>query len=98
MKQISAKEVEKLLNQGKKLNLIDVREADEVAQGKIPGVMNIPLGLLDVRMFELDKSKEYIMVCRSGARSGLATQFLQDQGFNAVNMRGGMIHWEGKVI
>ncbi|MEH7331771.1 rhodanese-like domain-containing protein [Neobacillus drentensis] len=97
MKQMTPIEVETLLNEGKKLNIIDVREVDEVAAGKIPGTVNIPLGLVEYRMHELDKSKEYIIVCRSGARSGRATQFLKSYGFNVINMTGGMLAWEGKV-
>ncbi|MBM4763041.1 rhodanese-like domain-containing protein [Bacillus sp. B15-48] len=97
MKAIPAKKVETLLNEGKKLNMIDVREVDEVVAGKIPGAVNIPLGLIEFRLHELDKSKEYIIVCRSGARSGQATQFLDYHGFNAVNMTGGMLSWEGAI-
>jgi rhodanese-related sulfurtransferase len=97
MKQMTAKEVETLLNQGKKLNIIDVREVKEVAEGKIPGAINIPLGLVEFRMNELDKYKEYIMVCRSGGRSGRASQFLESYGFTVINMAGGMLTWEGKV-
>ena len=48
-------------------------------------------------MNELDKSKEYIMVCRSGGRSGRASQFLESYGYNVINMTGGMLAWEGKV-
>ncbi|MGM9926041.1 MAG: rhodanese-like domain-containing protein [Bacillus sp. (in: firmicutes)] len=97
MKEISPKEVETLLNEGKNINLIDVREVDEVEAGHIPSAVNIPLGLLEFRMHELDKSKEYIMVCRSGGRSGRATQFLENQGYNVINMTGGMLAWEGKT-
>lgn len=97
MKQMTVKEVETLLNEGKNLNIIDVREVDEVSTGKISGSVNIPLGLVEFRMHELDKGKEYIMVCRSGARSGRATQFLEEHGFNVINMTGGMLAWEGKV-
>lgn len=97
MKEITANELESLLNKGQHLNIIDVREVNEVAAGKIPGAVNIPLGLIEFRMHELDKSKEYIMVCRSGGRSGRATQFLESQGFNVINMTGGMLSWDGKV-
>jgi rhodanese-related sulfurtransferase len=97
MKQMSAKEVEALLNRGKKLNIIDVREVNEVASSKIPGAVNMPLGLVEFRMNELDKLKEYIMVCHSGGRSGRAAQFLEYYGFNVINMAGGMLDWEGKV-
>ncbi|KKB38064.1 rhodanese-like domain-containing protein [Bacillus thermotolerans] len=97
MKELTAKEVEQMLNEGKDLNIIDVRETDEVAAGKIPGAENIPLGLLEFRMHELDPSKEYVMVCRSGGRSGRAVQFLESRGFQVINMSGGMLSWEGKT-
>lgn len=97
MKKMNAKEVETLLNEGKKLDIIDVREVDEVAAGKIPSAVNIPLGLVEFRMHELDKSKEYIMVCRSGGRSGRASELLESRGFKVINMTGGMLSWEGKV-
>ena len=97
MKEITAKEVQQRIDNGEALNLIDVREVDEVQAGHIPGITHIPLGLLEFRTHELDKSKPYIMVCRSGGRSGQATQYLQSQGFDVTNMSGGMLSWEGKV-
>lgn len=97
MKEITANEVQQLIDQGKKLNLIDVREVNEVQAGHIPDVMHIPLGLLEFRLHELNKNESYIMVCRSGARSGRATQLLEDNGFDASNMAGGMLAWEGTV-
>ncbi|WP_026561182.1 rhodanese-like domain-containing protein [Bacillus sp. J37] len=97
MKQFTAKEVENMLTQGQNVNIIDVREVEEVEAGKIPGVIHIPLGLLEFRMNELDKTKEYIMVCRSGGRSGRACQFLESYGFNVINMTGGMLDWEGET-
>ncbi|UPM53795.1 rhodanese-like domain-containing protein [Gottfriedia acidiceleris] len=97
MKEITAIELENELKTGKIVNIIDVREVDEVAAGKILEAIHIPLGLIEFRLHELDKSKEYIIVCRSGARSGRATEFLQSHGFNAKNMVGGMLTWEGNV-
>lgn len=97
MKQMTAKEVEELLNQGKNLNIIDVREVKEVAAGKIPGAVNISQGLLEFRMHELDKSKEYTLVCHSGGRSAQASRYLESYGFNVINMVGGMLAWEGKM-
>lgn len=97
MKEMTAKEVEVLFNEGEQLNIIDVRETDEVAAGNILGVINIPLGLVEFRMHELDKSKEYIMVCRSGGRSGRASQILESHGYRVINMKGGMLSWEGTV-
>lgn len=97
MKEISATEVESFLSAGKHLNIIDVRETDEIVTGIIPGSVHIPLGLVEYRMQDLDKSKEYILVCRSGARSSKAVNFLESHGFNVINMSGGMLSWEGKI-
>ncbi|MBT2690735.1 rhodanese-like domain-containing protein [Bacillus sp. ISL-47] len=95
MKTLTVKEVEQKLAAGEKLNIIDVREVDEVKEGKIPSAIHIPLGLIEFRMHELDKNKEYVMVCRSGNRSGLAARFLEGQGFSVINMLGGMMNWDG---
>jgi len=97
MKEISTIEVQRRLEVGEKLNLIDVREVAEVQGGHIPGIVNIPLGLLEFRMHELDKNTPYIIVCRSSARSGQATAFLQAQGYDVTNMVGGMLAWEGEI-
>ncbi|MGE6514938.1 rhodanese-like domain-containing protein [Lysinibacillus sphaericus] len=97
MKEISAKEVQQALEQGRVLKLIDVRELDEVESGHIPGIIHIPLSLLEFRMHELNKNEAYVMVCRSSARSGRAAQYLRSRGFDVTNMIGGMLAWEGEV-
>lgn len=97
MKTIEPEEVEAKLSSGQPLDIIDVREVEEVQTGKIPTAVNIPLGLLEFRMNELDKSKEYIVVCHAGGRSARAVQFLESQGYNVTNMNGGMLEWEGKT-
>ncbi|RXI96353.1 rhodanese-like domain-containing protein [Anaerobacillus alkaliphilus] len=94
MRELTTEQVKKIVNP----TIIDVREAVEVAAGKIPGSLNIPLGLLEFRIQELDKTKEYIIVCRSGARSGIATKYLESHGYKVFNMVGGMIEWEGNVV
>ena len=95
MKEMTTNEVKELMNKDEKLNVIDVRETDEVKTGKIPNAIHIPLGLLEFRMHELDKSKEYIMVCRSGGRSFKASQLLESHGYSVINMAGGMLEWDG---
>ena len=97
MKSISTEELQAKIEAGEAVNLIDVREVDEVDSGHIPGIVNIPLGLLEFRMHELDKNQHYYLVCRSGGRSGQATMFLESQGFNVTNMTGGMLDWAGEV-
>ncbi|MGK7379147.1 rhodanese-like domain-containing protein [Planococcus sp. 1R117A] len=95
MNRMTIQEVQEYIENNKDASLIDVRETEEVKAGKIPGAVNIPLGLIEFRLQDIDKSKEHIMVCRSGNRSGQATRFLESQGFNVVNMDGGMLEWEG---
>ena len=97
MKLISANELEQKLANGEKLHIVDVREVSEVAAGKIPTAIHIPLGLLEFRMHELDKKKPYVLVCRSGGRSSQAARFLESYGFDVTNMEGGMLAWEGKT-
>ncbi|QGH35438.1 rhodanese-like domain-containing protein [Gracilibacillus salitolerans] len=94
MKEIQATELAKKLNNGEKVNIIDVREDNEVAQGIIPGAKHIRLGEIPDRLEEFNKSEHYYMVCRSGARSGRATEYLEANGIEATNMEGGMLAWE----
>ena len=97
MKEITAKELERKRIAEEKLNIIDVREDEEVAQGIIPGAKHIPLGQIPERLDELNKNEHYYMVCRSGGRSGRACDFLIQNGYNVTNMAGGMLDWEGET-
>jgi rhodanese-related sulfurtransferase len=83
----------KLGQHGRKPLLLDVRQPEEYREGHIPGATLIPLGDLASRMNDLPKDREIICVCRSGNRSGSATQRLRAAGYNAVNLQGGMISW-----
>ncbi|HSH25411.1 MAG TPA: rhodanese-like domain-containing protein [Massilibacterium sp.] len=99
MSTITVQEVEELIKDSipSNVELIDVREPFELAVAKIPGVKNIPLGELPNHINEFKKDKTYIMVCRSGNRSGVATNYLRQVGINATNMVGGMVIWGGPV-
>ncbi|MGJ9457442.1 rhodanese-like domain-containing protein [Oceanobacillus sp. CF4.6] len=97
IKEITPTEVEELMNKDN-IVVIDVREDEEVAQGIIEKAKHIPLGEIPEAASELDKNKDYILVCRSGARSMNASKYLNEQGFKVINMKGGMLKWEGEVI
>jgi rhodanese-related sulfurtransferase len=74
---------------------IDVREPDEVAQGTIPGTVNIPLGHVPSRLDELDRERRVVLLCRSGNRSAQAAEFLMGAGFtDVVNLAGGMLAFD----
>jgi rhodanese-related sulfurtransferase len=95
IKIITPAELHEKLNKGENLELIDVREHEEVAQGMVPGAKHIPMNEIPSRMDEFDTEKEYIFICRSGRRSENVCYYLQDQGYKCVNMIGGMLEWEG---
>lgn len=97
MKTMTIEEILNLLDANEDLNIIDVREDEEVAEGVIPGAKHIPLGSITERLNELDKSKEYIIVCRSGGRSGRACEFLAAQGYDVTNLEGGMLAYDGEL-
>ncbi|MBU5440591.1 rhodanese-like domain-containing protein [Paenibacillus sp. MSJ-34] len=92
---ILPEEIKSRLDQGERLNLIDVREAEEVAEGMIPGAKHIPLGQIPERLEEIEQTGEIIMICRSGYRSERACEYLQQLGFQGLkNMQGGMLAWQ----
>lgn len=96
-------EVKDLLDAGGAVVIVDVREVAEYCDttysppGHIPGAINLPwyAGALEERYRELNPTDSTIVVCRSGARSNAAANFLDGVGFtNVFDMLGGMIAWE----
>jgi rhodanese-related sulfurtransferase len=74
--------------------VLDVREDFEVAEGMIPEALHIPMGDLNRRLNELDRSRPVIVVCRSGNRSARVADALNTAGYTADTMTGGMIAWQ----
>lgn len=97
MKTMTAEELQQKIADNQEVHMIDVRETKEVESGKIPGATNIPLGLLEFRLQDLSKEKPYIIICRSGGRSSQAAQLLDEHGYDATNLTGGMLGWNGPV-
>lgn len=98
MKEITPSELQEKLEKGEELELIDVREEEEVQEGMIKEAKHVPMGDIPNYVDQLDKEKEYIFICRSGRRSENVCMYLQDQGFKVVNMVGGMLEWKGKSV
>lgn len=74
--------------------ILDVREGFEVAEGMIPGALHIPMGQLGARLGDLDKDRPIIVVCRSGNRSAAVADALNQAGYTADTMAGGMTAWQ----
>ena len=73
--------------------LIDVRETDENAAGRIAGGRLIELSRLSDQAASIDRERPVIFYCRSGARSAMATQAFAEAGYDAHNMTGGLLEW-----
>ena len=57
--------------------VLDVREAREYRLGHVPGALNIPLSILPVRMHELPRNRQVLVICQAGGRSAQATLLLR---------------------
>jgi rhodanese-related sulfurtransferase len=82
--------------------ILDVRTEDECNQGVIPNSINIDIYLGQEFMEQLetlDKTKNYYVYCRSGARSANACEAMNSLGFeNAYNLLGGILEWNGDIV
>jgi rhodanese-related sulfurtransferase len=78
--------------------LLDVREYAEWMAGHAPRATHIEMNTLPDRLSELDRTRRIICVCRSGNRSARVTAWLLQQGFDAVNMTGGMSAWASRGL
>lgn len=85
------------------VNLIDIRESEELKNGKIPGAINAPRGMLEFYADatlpyyrpEFDKNKRIILQCASGGRSALAVKTLKEMGYeNVAHLDGGFNAWK----
>ena len=91
IRSLTSDEIRTILDSDKKgeFLLLDVRQPEEYETGHIPGSMLIPLGELEARQGELDRSKKIIAYCRSGRRSMAAAIVLCGLGFEGVQHLGG---------
>jgi rhodanese-related sulfurtransferase len=70
--------------------VVDVRNADEYAAGHVPNAVFMPLPTVPLRLSELDRNGPLYVICESGSRAFQACQFLQQHGYQAINVHGGM--------
>jgi adenylyltransferase/sulfurtransferase len=83
---------------GDPIDVIDVREPHEWAIARIDGARLIPLGVLESTLATLDRSREIVVHCKSGARSARAVRALHAAGFTrVVNLTGGIARWRDEV-
>jgi rhodanese-related sulfurtransferase len=76
------------------LVVLDVREDDEWAAGRVDASLHIPLMQIPQRLSDVPPDQPILVVCKVGARSAQAAAYLQAQGIEATNLAGGLIAWE----
>jgi rhodanese-related sulfurtransferase len=78
------------------LAVLDVREPDEWAAGHIDGALHIPLSELPARLEEVAglDATQTLVVCKVGGRSAQAVGYLAQQGYDVINLAGGMLDWQ----
>lgn len=88
MSRINVQELNNLLEKG--VNVIDVRERNEFAYGRVPGAKNIPVRDI-VQQTEqfLNKDETYYIICQSGSRSALVCQMIGAKGYDVIDVAGG---------
>lgn len=90
---------EELENKVKNLKLdevlLDVRTEGEYQQGHIAGAINFDISSPTIMqdITKLDSTKTYIVYCRSGGRSQLASMIMKQKGLKVINSQVGIIHW-----
>jgi adenylyltransferase/sulfurtransferase len=95
---ITPLDLKRRIDSGKPPVLLDVREPRETRIFALPGAVEIPLGTLPNQMGRLDTESEIVVYCKTGARSGRATDFLVQSGFRRVrNLEGGIDRWIREV-
>ena len=81
------------LNQGGQL--IDVRSSIEFRQGALSGAVNMPVELFQLHKDAIDNTRPILLYCRTGARSGMVKNYLEQEGFNQVHNIGGIQQFSG---
>ncbi|MCG3400809.1 rhodanese-like domain-containing protein [Staphylococcus massiliensis] len=90
MKSITADELKDKIINNAPVNIVDVREDEEVQMGMIPDAKHIKMGEIPDNLKEFNEKDTYYIVCAGGVRSAKVVDYLNDKGIDAVNVEGGM--------
>jgi rhodanese-related sulfurtransferase len=97
IQEISAEDLEKRRKEGEPILVIDVREKEDFAEGRIPGAVSVPRGVLEMNIddYATDEGRPIALYCGGGSRSALSALTLQRMGFkNVFSLNGGFRGWK----
>ena len=94
VEEIEPLELKGRFDRGERLEVLDVREPEEIAVASFPGALHIPMGDIPSRLTELDPDAHWVVVCHHGIRSAQVAMYLAHMGFERVaNLAGGIDAW-----
>ena len=98
--EVAPADLQSRLSGGEQIVVIDVREPEEFARGKIPGSFTIPRGVLEMQVDgRLPRDTTVVLYCAGGGRSALACRSLAEMGYEKVeNLEGGFQKWAGSGL
>lgn len=95
MKEINVNEIDRVVDP----IIIDVREDYELEEtGTIKGAIHIPMNEVPNRLNNIPKDREIYILCRSGVRSYNVAKYLNQMGYDAINLDGGIINYKGELV
>ena len=97
MKSITVQELQKLMNNNEQIALVDVREKGERVMASIEGSIHGPMMAIPHQLKQFNKEKPVYLFCHSGVRSAQACLYLEKEGFDSVNIIGGIHAWSTEI-
>jgi rhodanese-related sulfurtransferase len=101
IKYINNEQAENLIEKNDELLILDVRSANEFEENRIYNAVNIPVDELEEEIYELEdyKDRPVLVYCKSGKKSSVACNLMEEEGFsNLYNLRGGILDYEGPTL
>ena len=94
MRSITPEQLKRQLKNGETPFMLDVREPEEMADGVVPGSVNIPMDDVEHRLHDIPNDREVVVICHMGVRSAYIARRLKALGYDRVtNLSGGVDAW-----
>ena len=95
IKEISVSDLERMLRDEDRFELLDIRTTNEIERGVLPNAKTMPMHTVPLNLDYFSNSPRQIVIyCRTGSRSAQVCRFLNQQGINnVISLRGGIVRW-----
>ena len=97
MRSITVQELHRIMNNNEQITLVDVREKEELVMASIKGSIHVPMMAIPHQLELFNKDVPIYLFCHSGVRSAQACLYLEQQGFDSVNIIGGIHAWSTEI-